>query len=506
MSAKKFLSVLLVMTLLFSASSFLIDVDSSAESVYKGDFLLDRGNGDTVWLEIKNGTTNADVIIESLTYAGIDCAYVGSTLEIEGKSSTTIGAPGDGSFIKTGTTGVTTVSTWKVFLWDSNTKEWTLSAPTADYDGGPIAVAFYPDGILPIETPEYKSSWTMIYADANNSGNQTAELTEDKKTYWSSAGDEIASGCYTNALYARGHAFVKFGMSKAGSSNGTVVSFNAITGEKEWTFVYPIQMIEMSCIALMGQYIYVQSSNGHIYKFEWAVGPGENNENVTTFDGLPYDSDTKIPNWTEWALIAGGTIDSASLDQTYLADEIAYHNQVEITRGNSGDYDAIVAAAASIEGSIAEGGYVYERIEQTIPDISSVSYGAKIGDDHYLLKFALYYNGTILNCTDSKYYLKGNLNEYDVKATIKNVANCLKNGNDTCGQNAEAIAEYAISRIPGTGANLIGTPAYGVGPYSMVVDSGSISSNAAAVWSTPSIRICPCNGRIRCRADVMSQP
>jgi len=232
MMAKKLLSVFLVMMMISTALAVFTDEGSSAESVYKGDFLLDRGNGDTEWIAIESGATNVDVVINSLTANGIECSYLGSVLEIEGKSSTTIGAVDNGgSFIKSGTTGITTVSSWRIYNWDDSIKEWSPSAPAAAYTGGAIAVAFYPEGFLPIETPEYKSSWTMIYADANNSGNQTAEITEEKKTYWSSVGDEIASGCYTNAMYARGHAFVKFGMSKGGSSSASVISFDAVTGK-----------------------------------------------------------------------------------------------------------------------------------------------------------------------------------------------------------------------------------------------------------------------------------
>ena len=476
MKAKKFFSVFLVAVMVASVFCTLTDGEASAESVYAGDFLLDRGNGDTVWMRIETGSTNAEVIINSLTASGIECSYVGSVLEIEGKSETVIGAADTGgTFIKTGTTGVTTVSTWKVFIWDDAAKEWSPSTPDTAYGNGPIAVAFYPDGLLPIETPEYKSSWTMIYADANNSGNQVAEITEEKKTYWSSVGDDVASGCYSNALYARGHAFIKFGMSKAGSSNGSVVSFNAITGEKEWTFTYPIQMIEMSCIALMGQYIFIQSSDGHIYRFEWAIGPGNNNENVTSFDGLPYGSDKAIPYWTEWSLIAGGTVTSATLDQNCLIEDVNHHYSTLVLKDTQSAYDAMVAASASIEGSIAEGDVVYKKLDITTDNgVSITGYGANIEKDHYLMKYLMYYNGIIIKCTDDVFYQKGDLKELDAISTVKSIGKYLKKYNDECGQDAEAIAEKIVNKMPGTGANLVSTASYGVGPYSMVADSGSL--------------------------------
>ena len=504
MMAKKLLSVFLVMMMISTALAVFTDEGSSAESVYKGDFLLDRGNGDTEWIAIESGATNVDVVINSLTANGIECSYLGSVLEIEGKSSTTIGAVDNGgSFIKSGTTGITTVSSWRIYNWDDSIKEWSPSAPAAAYTGGAIAVAFYPEGFLPIETPEYKSSWTMIYADANNSGNQTAEITEEKKTYWSSVGDEIASGCYTNAMYARGHAFVKFGMSKGGSSSASVISFDAVTGEKEWTFSYPVQMIELSCIALMGQYIFIQSSNGHLYRFEWAVGPGNNNENVITFNGLPYNSDTVIPNWTEWSLLPGGTVTSATMDQTCLIGDTSEHKETLVLKDTKSAYDAMAAASASIEGSIAEGSATYEKLDVTFKPgectgVELVAYGAKIeseGNNHYLLKFIVYYNDTIVKCTDSVYYLKGTYENSYAVSVMKSIAKNLKDGNDTCGQNAVAVAGYIVNKIPGTGANLKDVSSYGVGPYSIVADSGSLfvkcssgmmysfSSNLSLQWS-----------------------
>ena len=495
-SKRMLLSISIVAVMVLSAICPLVDSDSSAESVYAGDFLLDRGNGDTAWLALGSGATYADAVIDTLTAAGIDCSYAGSVLTIEGKSQTTIGAADNGgSFAKTGTTGVQTVSTWKVFKWVDSAKEWYVTSPATEYTGGPIAVAFYPDGLIPIETPEYKSSWTMIYADANNSGNQTAELTEEKATYWSSEGDEFASGCYSNALYARGHVFVKFGMMKAGSDDGTIVSFNAMTGEKEWTFAYPIQMIEMSCIALMGQYIFVQSSDGHIYRFEWAVGPGENNENVTTFDGLPYGDQTVVPKWTEWLLMDGGTADEAELDQSYYYEDGILHNEVNVLKGSQSDYETIVAATASIEGSIAEGDVTYQKLTLNLDTGMATAYGAKIEKDHYLLKFVMYYNGTIINCTADKYYLKGNQGDLDAAATVKTISKRLKEANDLYGDNSIEVAEYLSIRLPGTAANLKGAPSYGIGPYSMVVDSGSVvvkissgmvysfNSNLSLQWS-----------------------
>ncbi len=265
--------------------------DADTTSVYEGDFLLDRGNGDTSWFNITSGATYTDTVISTLTSKGIQCSYNLGNLEIENKITTTIGgAAAGGSFISSGTTGITATSTWKIFRWDDGIKEWAVTSGSDAYSGGPLAVGFYPDGIKPVETPDYKSSWTMFMADAENSNNQTAEISDEIKVYWKDEGNKVAFGSYSCILYARGHVLVKLGSSASGSSKASFVSYNTLTGESEWAFNYPNEMIEMSCAVILGQYIFVQSSEGYIYKFEWAVGPGDNNENVKTFNGVSFDS------------------------------------------------------------------------------------------------------------------------------------------------------------------------------------------------------------------------
>ncbi len=57
--------------------------------------------------------------------------------------------------------------------------------------------------------------------------------------------------------------------------------------------------MDVTSPAIMGQYVYIAGNNGHIYKFDWRIGPGENNENVTTFGGAPWDDTSQeIPSKT----------------------------------------------------------------------------------------------------------------------------------------------------------------------------------------------------------------
>lgn len=296
------LIIALLLSVSFVPSS---DAGDASTSVYKGDFLFDRGNGDTIWMEIKSGSTYSETAVLTITNYGIPCSFAGGQLTVDGKTTTTIGATTSGGDLSTpGTTGITVDNSWNFYSWNPLTKDWAPADPSDPYTEGPLAVGFYPAGVKPVETPIEKSSWTMIYADAENSGNQTAEYVEDAATKWSHEGDETAFGCYSGALYARGHVIVKYGMSNPGMTKGSVSSYNAETGEKDWSFAYPKNMIEMSCALIMGKYIYIQSSDGMLYRFEYEKGPGNNNEFVTTFNGLPYGSSVeKIPYETPATLI-----------------------------------------------------------------------------------------------------------------------------------------------------------------------------------------------------------
>ena len=275
--------------------------DSGSIGPYGGDFLVDRGNGDTQWIAASVALSVGETVVNSLTAAGIPCSMSGTSLTVYGKTSDTVGASDTGGSLSVpGTTGKTVSSTWHVYLWKYSSAKWIeVTDLSATYSKAPLAVGFYPDGVCPVETPDYKSSWTMVEADAENSANQTAVLSDEPGTVeWSCFPSDII-GSYSSILYAQGHVFVKYGYPTDGSHTASVVSHNAKTGEEEWRFDYRCTMFETTTCLIAGEYIYVPSSNGHIYRFGWAEGPGENNCNVTTFGGAPWDDETILPNDTD---------------------------------------------------------------------------------------------------------------------------------------------------------------------------------------------------------------
>ena len=281
--------------------------NSSAASDTDADLLLDYGNGSTEWATVVSGTTVHDAIRETLTANGHTCTLVGGLISIDGKEAQTVGKAGSGSYKVSGTTGVTVDSYWQVYEWSSG--EWSqISDITTTYSGSNLAVGYYPSGMIPVETPEYKSSWTSSGGDAENSLNQDAEIYSGTgETLWSLVPDEKSEGVYGSVLYARGLAIVKFGRASDSDYLGTISAYNVADGTKKWSFSY-YQGDELSTSAplIAGQYVYIQTANNQIYVFDWRVGPGDDGSNVRVIGGNPVGTETPIPESVPGSTVVGG--------------------------------------------------------------------------------------------------------------------------------------------------------------------------------------------------------
>ena len=274
------------------------DGDAAASSYKHGDFLVDYGNGSTKWVPTAAKDTIWNTVEQSLTGAGITCSIAGSVITVDGRTETTIGAAASGGSITApGTTGITVTSSWKIYNWSNNANRWDVVDPSnygQAYAAGRLAVGFYPDGIGPAETPNYKTAWTMICGDAENSTNQWAEIGEDRTTILWSAYPELkqhAIGSYATALFADGHIFVKFGSARIGNP-AYMTCYDAESGDMEWEFGFESDQIEMGAALIVGENIYIQSTVGYIYTFNWKLGPGDGNANVKQSEYMP---DTTIP-------------------------------------------------------------------------------------------------------------------------------------------------------------------------------------------------------------------
>ena len=272
-------------------------VSSTADGL-TGDFLLDYGDGQTCWYELADGSTVLNAVDASLTAAGVDHNLSGNGCVINGFGSDTMGAADTGgSYVTTGTSGITVSCTWHFFIWNAETASWEESSSESAFSGSPLAAAYYPSGVYPTVTPEHRSAWTSIAGNAENTADQTTDFTDlqGESLVWSNDPDSgEADSSYSTVLYADGYAFVKYGM-KNSSGDAAVTCYDTSDWSEVWSFYYPSASYETTTALIAGQYIFVQSTYGHIYRFEWAVGPGEENANVITFDGTSWNTDITIP-------------------------------------------------------------------------------------------------------------------------------------------------------------------------------------------------------------------
>ncbi len=279
------------------------------------DVLFDRGNGDTQWL-VGNGTTLIDIVKSAAQTAGAEVAYESGTLTVDGVSEKTIGSSDTGGSLSvSGSTGVTITSKWSLFGWKDGA--WSAISAEEGVEGyGAFALGFYPDGILPVETPDHRVAWTMYRGDALNSGNQDATFSaeEQYEVKWYDRGVSFA-----NPVYAGGYVFQKFSTYTYGDDKGYAVlaCIDTSTGERVWEFKFMSGMnYESSTPLIVGDYIYTGTMTGYIYKIPWKTGPGENYENVTSYGGSSISEAVSAPNLIK-EFDAGTTYDAGFTSLVY---------------------------------------------------------------------------------------------------------------------------------------------------------------------------------------------
>lgn len=265
----------------------LSSISSDGDETQGGRFMLDEGNGAKTWFDAAKGDTYSDVIRETLEANGHTCTVSGASITVDGKTTNTVGT-GSGSssdVIKIpGSSTIKVVSKWIPYEWNDGKNRWDVVADlSAPYSSGHIAIGFYPEGIVPSETP-YNQSVTCMGYDAKASNSQTAIISEDgPKVNWAELGwDGVTygsitdtntstgmgsdgatyTGAYAQVLIAGGYAFIKYGLDNDRSSTAALVCRDIATGAVKWFFKYPRAYYETSNFIIVGDHVIVQSSAG----------------------------------------------------------------------------------------------------------------------------------------------------------------------------------------------------------------------------------------------------
>ena len=218
---------------------------------------------------------------------GVIYAPEGSTVEIEGLPNTAL--------IKGGTTGVYVKSEWHMFSWNDTQKKWVpVTNISTSYSNTSLAVGFYPlsADMVPVETPDHPNAWTMIRGNAEQTGEQeyTPASTDDVSVEWArSRGGQ--SGVYSSVLTVQGLVFVLFshpGNTVQVSERNTALVCYDREGNEKWRFTYiGLGPYDSSTPVIAGDYIFVPSTSGQIYRMPWKDGPGAGDVNVLASDPIP---------------------------------------------------------------------------------------------------------------------------------------------------------------------------------------------------------------------------
>lgn len=285
MNGKALASMAVVAILLVTAVCIVPPSDATGDT----DVLLDHGNGSVEWTQSSGGTVE-DVLADAMIGLGVDFEISSGTISVDGVSSKTVGSSSNGgSLEESGATGATVITEWHVFLWDGSSWVETdeLSAPA---DASAVALAFYPDGIAPVVTPDHPYAVTMSRGDSSNTGNFDADYSsgEEYEVTWSETGT-----AHANILYAGGYVFQKYGIDSTGTAR--VVCIDGETGEHVWEFEFTSgSNYESSTPLIVGDWIYVATMTGYIYRIPLYEGPGENNANVTSIGGVPFSEASPV--------------------------------------------------------------------------------------------------------------------------------------------------------------------------------------------------------------------
>jgi len=285
-NTRKILLIAVSASLIFSAMMFTFNTDADSPS---DKILFDMGNGETNWYDINGTGTIDDVLRKAAEDNGLVYGSSSGKITLNGLTEKVIGgASAGGSLSVPGTTGKKVTAKWVPFIWDSSGKWEKISNISSEYEGGSLALGFYADGQVPTETPDHPISWTMIRGDAHQTGAIDSIIPEAKaELKWVS---EIKNkGVYAAVLYAQDHVYVKHGA----SSPPAISSFVCydMDGEMVWRFDHSsVMYFEVASAVIIGEYIYVPTSHGYIFKIPLFAGPGVNNENVTTFGNTQYGS------------------------------------------------------------------------------------------------------------------------------------------------------------------------------------------------------------------------
>lgn len=222
--------------------------------------LIDMGNGTTYWSDVSGGGTYSDMAESAAAVLGLEFVCDGSGIRTIGEM--TEHAVGD------------QVCRWILYLWDGTA--W-VGSEDGDYAGGSFAWGFYPDpSILPSETPDNRTVWTMHRGDSSSSGRSDSygTLTPQTPLEWYRT---FTSGFVDSSIIVVGDYLYH----TTGGAYGAPIAdaspwvhcLNRFTGDVVWEFMMTKGAgYEVTSPVAIGDLLIVSATNGTVYCFDRFTG------------------------------------------------------------------------------------------------------------------------------------------------------------------------------------------------------------------------------------------
>lgn len=238
------------------AAPFVMSESSDGESIAPM-VLIDMGNGDTYWTSADtDGATYRDVFASALDNLELKYSLSGK-ISVNGKEDFSIGK------VKT---------TWRIFEYESD--KWVEKGGiTSKYNGGTIALCYYPTGIVPTVTPEHMEAWTQARGNSSQDGHQTAQIPDSPSEGIFDQNYGTGNFVCGVTLVADGKVIIVTGGSSQSKLKPKVYAYDQDTMGEVWSFEFPIGMgYEIATGAVIGDYYYLPATNGTLYKISIADG------------------------------------------------------------------------------------------------------------------------------------------------------------------------------------------------------------------------------------------
>ncbi|HKM13477.1 MAG TPA: iron chelate uptake ABC transporter family permease subunit [Candidatus Methanomethylophilaceae archaeon] len=329
---KNTLITIIILSLLLTSASLLSINDESFAATDENFVLIDFGNGKTEWVSIDASQETLSGLLEAAV------EEIGSTYKVIGTNTISI----DEISEKTLPVEVS----WRYYIWSGS--EWNDSTTSfngaADAIENSVALGYYPEGVVPTETPTHKTSWTSVRGNSELDGHQTAEISGENVPKWENT---YGKGSFVNSavLVAGDKVFVNSGGTPGASTKSispTLYCYNLLDGEEMWKYKYDVGAgFETATGVIVGNFIYLPASNDDIYKIP-LEGPKT--------DPITNISNVKKVTFSESHVIKGAKIGSGTASISYNSGALYFgtsHGYVYCT-----DLDLNVKWKTSIEGSI----------------------------------------------------------------------------------------------------------------------------------------------------------